>query len=63
MQFEVAQVTGAPEDVKTVSSLDAAQRVIVAEGYEGVKLPPRRTFLIISPAVGRKLNDQQGDPG
>jgi hypothetical protein len=35
MQFEVAQVTGAPENVKTVSSLDAAQRVIVAEGYEG----------------------------
>ena len=24
-----------PEDVKTASSLDAAQRIIVAEGYEG----------------------------
>jgi len=51
-----------PEDVKTAPSLDAAQRIIVAEGYEGVKLSPRRKFLIISPSVGRKLNDKQGDP-
>ncbi len=61
MQFETTQGLS-PEDVKTASSLDAAQRIIVAEGYEGVKLSPRGNFLIISPSVGRKLNDKQGDP-
>ncbi len=61
MQFETAPGT-AHRDVKTASSLDAAQRNIVAEGYEWVKLSLGRSFLIISPSVGRNLNDKQGDP-
>jgi hypothetical protein len=47
---------------KTASYLDAAERFIVAEGYDGVKLSLGRIFLIISPTVGRNLNNKQGDP-
>lgn len=48
-------------DVKSASSLDAIERFIVAEGYEGVKLTAGRIFLIIGPSVRRKLDDKQGD--
>ncbi len=34
----------------------------LGEGYEWVKLSLGRSFLIISPSVGRNLNDKQGDP-